>query len=165
MRHTAESKAHLSEMRKGERNPFFGRKHTPETKAKLARVLRENRPGIGFGLSPVQVKIPEGIELGYFAGLVDGEGSIRFVKKTRPFVAVYNTSDAVIVWLLSRVGGAIAGRDTRGRVPCITWRIDAARDVYAVCSALDPLLKAKQTDARLVMSFLERKYGVEVIRG
>lgn len=92
MRHTAESKAHLSEMRKGDKNPFFGRKHTPETKEKLAKILRKNRPGIGFGLSPVKVAIPVGTELGYFAGIVDGEGSIRFVKKTRPFVAVYNTS-------------------------------------------------------------------------
>jgi hypothetical protein len=164
MRHTAESKALLSEARKGEKNPFFGRKHTPETKAKLAKVLRENRPGIGFGLSPVKVKVPSGVELGYFAGIVDGEGSIRVIKKTRPFLAVYNTSQLLMDWLVDRVGGGIVSTDRRGRLPCMTWRVDGARDVYALCVALEPLLIAKRDDVRLVIEFLDAKYK-EVIRG
>lgn len=160
MRHTAESKAHLSEMRKGDKNPFFGRKHTPETKAKLAKILRENRPGIGFGLSPVQVKIPAGVSLGYFAGLVDGEGSIRFRKKIRPFVAVYNTERRMIDWLLENVGGKASPHDhKRGRLPVWQWHVDSARDVYAVCVAIRDLLMAKQGDADAVISFLKEKYG------
>jgi hypothetical protein len=164
MKHTEATRARLSEARRGENNPFHGRKHTPETKAKLAAILRVNRPGIGFGLSPVQVKIPQGVALGYFAGLVDGEGSIRFIRKTRPFVAVYNTSEPLMDWLVLNVGGKVGRFDKRGRSICMTWRIDAARDVFAICSTLAPLLVAKREDATAVINFLEAKYG-ETIHG
>jgi hypothetical protein len=165
MRHTAESKAHLSEMRKGDKNPFFGRKHTPETKAKLAKILRENRPGVGFGLSPGKVRIPEGVALGYFAGLVDGEGSVRFIRKIRPFVAVYNTEKRIMDWLQENVGGkASEVKARKGRKPMWHWRIDATRDVYKICVSIRHLLLAKQDDADIVIRFLETKYG-EVIHG
>ncbi len=163
MRHTAETRAALSERHRGEGNPMFGRKHTPETRAKLANHLRECNARRVYVPSPLSVTIPAGVSLGYFAGLVDGEGSIRF-SRGRPFVAVYNTELPILEWIVREVGGTIGGHDDRGRKTCYSWRIGAARDVYAVCRALLPCLIAKRADALAALAHLDAKYG-EVVGG
>lgn len=165
MRHSELTRARLSQSHKGSGNPMFGRKHSDETKAKIgagSRVTNKNRVYVP---SPQSVIIPDGVSLGYLAGIIDGEGSIRS-SAGRPFVAVYNTSEEIMDWLSSNVGGPLARpSDLRGRVPCFTWRINAALDVYAVCSATLPHLIAKRDDALTTLAFLEEKYGVVMMGG
>jgi len=156
MRHTVETRTRLSRMRSGERNPMAGRTHTPESRAKMANETRPRGASQRFVLQPQSVSIPEGVALGYLAGLIDGEGSMRF-HRDRPFVAVYGER-AVVDWLVANVGGSYGKPDTRGRVPCYCWTVQAARDVAAVCRAVVDLLNVKMADCMLVLEHLEGKY-------
>lgn len=160
MKHTEATKQKLSDMRRGERNPFFGRKHTPETRAKMAAKTRELNGSRQYAVSPQSVKLPTGQDLGYLAGLIDGEGSMGKHGSGSPFLTIYNTDPGVMEWLLSHVGGTVGGSpDVRGRTPCYAWRVQAYRDVQAVLSAVLPLLIAKQRDAVFTLDYVEKRHG------
>lgn len=159
MKHTKATKQRLSRMRKGENNPFFGKKHTPETKAKLAKVLRTYRANRQFSLTAQTVKLSNDESIIYLAGMVDADGSIRFVKKKYPFIAVYNTNKELMKWLVSEIGGKIGGKDNRGRKPSYQWRVYSIRNIYALCKRLLPYLKVKREDGIIVIKFIEEKYG------
>lgn len=82
MKHTEETKRKLSEMRKGKKNPFYGKTHTEEAKRKMALATRRRNLSTGqYNLAQQKVTIPKGGALAYFAGLIDADGSIRFVKE------------------------------------------------------------------------------------
>lgn len=162
MRHTEETKRRLSEMRTGKRNPMYGRRHSDETKAKIGFASRETNAKRQYVPDPQKVSLPTGEALGYLAGLLDGEGSVRF-RAGRPFVAIYGER-SVVEWLVTNVGGSFGKPDTRGRVPCYCWSIAAARDVLAVCRAVSHLLIVKKEDAMNAIAHLEAKYG-EVVGG
>lgn len=157
MRHTPETKAALSVARTGANNPFFGRTHTPEARAKMANATRAQNAARQYVLAPCAVTIPAGERLGYLAGLIDGEGSMRFVR-SRPFVAVYGEL-VIAEWLRTNIGGVYGKPDCRGRVPNYAWRVGGARDVYAVCRAIRPLLVVKGDDCDQVLTALEARYG------
>jgi len=158
VKHTDETKRKMSEMRRGERNPFFGHKHTPEVRAKLIGMLSRARASRQFLPREQRVRIPTGVQLGYLAAMIDGEGSLKF-GRGRPFVAVYNTDERVMRWLVETVGGSAGPWDKRGRVPCWTWHIGAARDVLAVVEAVRPFLICKATEADVAIKYLRSKYG------
>jgi len=158
MRHTEESKRKLSEMRRGSGNPFYGRKHTEESKRRISNGLRLYDGKRQYRIHPQSIRIPIGLNLGYLAGIVDGEGSIRF-RKGRPFIAIYNSDDSLFQWLLHQTGRAPVVGDYRGRVPGWAWAISAARDLYALGKALEPHLVVKKSDLNIVLRFLEDKYG------
>jgi len=159
MEHTKETKSKMSASRVGKNNPFYGKKHTPETKEKLTAVLRRYRSNRTYDLTPRTIRIPCATKLAYLAGLLDGEGSIGFIKKIRPRVSVYNTDRKVMDWLVENVGGKVGQDSARGRVPCMRWSLDAARNVYGLCKAVLPYLIIKKHKAEEVMKFLEVKYG------
>lgn len=159
MHHTKATKDLLSKMRRGELNPFYGKKHTSKTRAKLARILRIHGSKGHLELSPVAVKVPAGLNLGYFAGLVDGEGSVRFYKGRNPSVKVYNSDRRIMLWLKRNVGGSVGGHDKRGRKICYCWSVVAVRGVYVLLQALAPVVIAKTSDVTKALQFLQSKYG------
>lgn len=161
MKHTEATKHKLSMMRRGKNNPFWGRKHTRAVRRAMAlriRIFNSNRT---YDLIPSKVRIPSGIDRGYLAGLIDGEGSIRF-RKGSPFVAIYNSDSQMKRWLEKKTGIKARWSDYRGRVPGWTWNIQAAADVYKVCLELSPLLIAKRRDCGNALAHLIRKYGARV---
>lgn len=162
MEHTIETREKLSKMRKGEANPFFGKRHTPETKAKLVAALCQHATKRTYEIAPPTIVIPSNLDLAYLAGIVDGEGSIKFAKN-RPFVAIYNSNLDLIHWIERLTGiGALAGADRRGRVPCLTWRVGGSANVFLLCKALLPLLIVKKHDAEKVIQHLITKYGMRI---
>ena len=76
MVHAEETKRKLSEMRTGNKNPFYGKHHTEETKARLANATRVYNLSRKYDISPQSIRIPSSQELAYVAGIIDGEGSI-----------------------------------------------------------------------------------------
>jgi len=159
MKHTDETKKKLSEMRKGEKNPFFGKKHTAETREKLSKNMREYGKNRQYAISRLTVVVPSGVTLGYFSGLVDGEGSITF-QGPRPVVVIYNSCRSMMNWLADNIGGSVRWDvDKRGRVPGHVWSVASARNTYALCTAMLPLLTAKKESAEKVIIHLEAKYG------
>lgn len=159
MKHTEQTRQKLSRIRKGNKNPFYGRRHTPETIAKIRASCKQNCKG-QLDLADVSIKLPvEPFDLGYLAGIIDGEGSIG-LRRQRTFVAVYNNDATLMRWLESNIGGNVGwDADKRGREPNHTWSISAARDVYYLCVTMLPYLKIKKTDAQDVTTYLEQKYG------
>lgn len=159
MKHTEETKRKLSEMRAGERNPFFGRKHSPESIERIREAGR-GRPGNRTPAAQ-SVVVPEGVALGYLAGLIDGEGSIGVRAKGNQFLSIYNTELAVMEWLTANVGGHVGGSpDRRGRELCYCWTVQRARDVIAILCAVRPYLIAKAEDAERVRLYIEVTYGL-----
>lgn len=161
MIHTKETKSKISKSRKGENNPFYGKKHTPETRAKLSANLKKYNQNRTYDLKDISIKIPDINDLHYLAGMIDADGSIRF-SKGRPFVAVYNSNNELMNWIINKVGGTISGKDKRGREISYTWRVGATRNVYLLCVALMPILKVKKNDADIVIKHLIEKYGKRI---
>lgn len=155
MKHTTETKAKLSAMRKGAANPFFGRKHSEETRAKMAESTRQRNAARRYVPNAQSVRIPSGADLGYLAGIIDGEGSIGVRANGRVYVTVYNTCLSLMEWLEANVGGKVgASPDRRGRELCYAWSIQALNDVAAVVRAVVPMLHAKADDAARTLAYI-----------
>ncbi len=161
MKHTKATKRKLSLMRRGERNPFYGKHHTDSTKARLAKSTREfNLASRKYSIGPRTVFPISDTDAAYLAGIVDGDGSIGFVKE-RPRISVYNTDFSMIHWLDTHLGAKGMAVDRRGRTMNYVWYTSAARDVYFLCRRLMPFLIVKHSAAKRVIAFLEGKYGRE----
>src|SRR6516165_10827668 len=107
-------------------------------------------------------------EMGYFAGLLDGEGSISLVrshaKRTRgryvyPLVRIANTDPAVMTWLTTKIGMGVRSHqqrhDGRKDVMHFAW---ACGDAIAILRWIAPLLIIKRDRAELVLDL----YDLEV---
>lgn len=158
MKHTAATKRRLSEMRKGKLNPFYGKKHSSETKEKLGVILRSYQANRTYDIAPPTIQVPGGNALAYLAGIVDGEGSIGF-RKQSPYIAVYNGDKTLFEWFTEQTSKAPRWTDFRGRVPGWQWSISGANNVYVLCKALLPLLIVKRKNGLAVMKYLEDRYG------
>lgn len=159
MRHTEEKKAKLSAMRRGSNNPFYGKKHTPEVLEGMrnrARALNANRT---YAVQPQRLITPTSDAIrGYLAGMIDADGSIRFRKKTLPFVCVYNTYAPLLDWLRETLGCGSIYKTTKGREQVQCWQTTAARDLFALLTSIRPFLIVKASDADAVLAFLREKY-------
>ena len=100
MRHTDQTKAKLSEMRRGERNPFFGKRHSDEFRRQQSERTRAFNAKRQYEAAPQQIVVPTDVAiLGYLAGMIDADGSIRFRRQKHPFVCIYNTHEPLLDWL------------------------------------------------------------------
>jgi hypothetical protein len=113
-----------------------------------------------------QLRLPDNeYQVGYIAGLLDGEGTIRqFSVRGREVVRVQiaNTDRDLIAWLGS-FGGAVNwdARDGRERAnkPCAAWKVNRAIDCYRLLLLLEPHLIIKRTRAREAIRLLREKWG------
>lgn len=156
--HTEETKRKLSEMRRGDRNPFYGKKHTPEALAKMANA-RRLRDGKGrVTLDQRNLRDANDIVWSYVAGLIDGEGSITKHRKAN-VVYIYNTSSNLMEWLLSTIGGKVRYACHRnGRSPCHVWIACSVRNVHYLLSRVIPFLVIKKDKANSVIAEIATKY-------
>lgn len=164
MKHSTATREKISAMQTGERNSFYGRRHSPEARAKISAATRHrNLSGKrAYAPAPQRIVLPDEKTLAYVAGLIDADGSIRF-SGGRPFIAIYNTSAALIEWLTATFGYGCISNGNKGREQVVAWRLSAARDVYALVSAVRPRLIVKAADADVVLAWLSDKYGEEVV--
>ncbi len=102
----------------------------------------------------------EEVDIGYLAGLVDGEGSIGYNKSTNSWrVIIAMTDKPVTDWLL-RMGGSVCIRKAYGsRKTCYYWTLCRQPHVYMLLDRVMPLLKvpAKRTKAAHVCDDLSER--------
>lgn len=158
MQHTAKTKRKLSRMRKGKKNPFFGRTHTPAAKEKMSLWTRTHNARRQYEIMPCSLKRFARTDAAYVAGLIDGEGSIT-VSHGRPVVYIYNTSLALMEWIVAHVGGAFRVSHCAGRSPCHVWTVASARNVHRLLSMVLEFLVIKRDKALNHLRLLTEKYG------
>lgn len=107
----------------------------------------------------------------YLAGIIDGEGSIMLEQQSggRPYyvpkVAVYNTNYRLMEWLLSVIE-PIPRCITRSTIRRKShWKISYQMDVrgvgsvYSLLVKVEPFLKLKDENARLLIEYCEGRIG------
>lgn len=103
------------------------------------------------------------VDIGYVAGIVDGEGSI--VGPPKVTVQVSMTTREVIQRLHKLCGGSVSGpyenRSGRAEIclPQYHWTVSSAYSVYRLLRVLLPGLIVKKEKAEIVIQFLERKWS------
>ena len=103
--------------------------------------------------------------LSYFAGIVDGEGSIGIAKckgesngyirqyRYRPFFSITNTHLPMLQYLKKHFGGSIAYSDERTQCYNMTFSANKIREILP---ELIPYLLIKKKQAEIVLEFLNR---------
>jgi len=105
-------------------------------------------------------------DIGYFAGIVDGEGCIDITKGNRKNGKSYFTSRLHIVntdinlmeWLKERIGMGSYYREHRERdnhKKCYTFVISAVNDLLGILKAIEPYLVIKKEKAQEIIKLLE----------
>lgn len=102
------------------------------------------------------------LDVGYVAGIVDGEGSI--VGPPKVTLRVNMTTREVIDHLHKLCGGSVTGpyenRSGRAEIcqPQYHWTVSSAESVYRLLRVLLPHLIVKREKAEMVIRFLEKKW-------
>lgn len=129
-----------------------------------ADIQREN-PGIGEWC----------ILCAYLAGIIDGEGTVRCRAKYGLSITVYNTDEALIRWLLERVGGSVtherrtcaAGCDIahiHHRKPRMAWSVGGEL-AAVVLEHIAPLMIIKRRRAEDCLSAWRARPRAKTLRG
>jgi len=114
-------------------------------------------------------------QLGYLAGIVDGEGCITLVADRRrgnyrPLVYVCNMNEEVIKYVNAVLNpfGRLKVHDYRRgkKKPIHSVTINRYHDAYIVLSKLIPYLKGKRRQAELILEFINmrRFWRKEIVR-
>lgn len=134
-------------------------------------VMRAHRLGIkmqhesrwaGMSLSGTMIShLPE-TERAYLAGIIDGEGCLRFSKfsnKGHPCfhvsVEIANTSKLLLAWLDERMPGAAYHTPRKHKNPkwrdCYAWKVAGNRKALILLRELLPYLVIKKQQAELLL--------------
>jgi hypothetical protein len=124
------------------------------------------------GLRRRTVSVPTGINLGYLAGLFDGEGNLQMRYKSETSlackIAIYSTTPEVMTWLTDNVGGAVrwdhARVKRRGWLPIGSWCVYRAQDVAALLAAMLPLLLVKRATAVKTLRVIRSRLHLTIPR-
>lgn len=107
-------------------------------------------------------------KLSYFAGVVDGEGSItlylRSSKSLRLRIQVANTSTVLMDWLKINYGGTVSPvkRNRANHKLGYMWFTDGEK-AYDLIKLLEPYLLIKQPQARVSMEAWETRASTPLI--
>ena len=121
-----------------------------------------NYPKIDFS------QIPE-VKVAYFAGIVDGEGSIIIPSKKNLRVGLFiaNTHRGVLEWVLENFPCGnlrlVKRKKRRDHEVCYQVYIQGTRNVYQLLLGILPYLIIKKDRALHCIKFLENKYGDELL--
>jgi hypothetical protein len=116
---------------------------------------------------PQTIFIPDSpAKLAYFAGIVDGEGTIDFIKnknrcrkEVAPRLKVGNTDSRLINWLLAEIGGRCYKYHPKNKrhKPCYEWFVSGVQNIRPLLCAVFPYLIIKQKKAKEILNFCENE--------
>ena len=103
-------------------------------------------------------------EIGYIAGLIDGEGYIRFNSAQRqvsrvPIIAVTNTNVEVLNWLSKKVGGHVYLKNMpkkKTHKPSYEWKFCGVKQIKHFLEQIKDLLIIKRPQAELMLEYLRK---------
>lgn len=102
--------------------------------------------------------------IGYFSGLLDGEGNIQFKPnkgKISYKLQIYNTHKGIMQWLLENIGGSVRWDYKRvernGWKPCGIWSLYRAQDLYVILQWCFNHLVVKKDTANTLIQMLQAK--------
>lgn len=103
--------------------------------------------------------------LGYIAGLLDGEGCF-YTGSSNQYVAVYSTDKNILQYVqdVLQIGTIVKSGDNekRGFKTCWSWRVQNIAGCVGVATLFEPILLIKQEAARKLISALESRVEVVV---
>jgi len=104
----------------------------------------------------VSIGRPTPAEVGYLAGIMDGEGYFTASVKTRSFgLRVAMTDECVIDWLHEHFSGSVSRAGvTKAGNRVYTWTLSRQADLTYVLPRLIPLLVCKRAQAEAMMALL-----------
>jgi len=122
------------------------------------------KPTTGHGAKPYEVPLLNDFDLGYIAGLFDGEGCFHAGASIQ-YAAIFNTNKDLLQYVLDvlKVGSIMKSGDNekRGFKPCWVWKVQTLAGCLGVARMFEPILLVKQEAARKLISAVESR--VEVI--
>ena len=106
------------------------------------------------------------LEIGYIAGIIDGEGSISLKRQSRRrslglFIQVTNSNKAMLKWLQQKIDGGIYPHSStysdgsKNRLDAWIWQLRKRDDVKSLLNQLLPVLIIKKRHAELMLEFIE----------
>lgn len=94
-------------------------------------------------------------EAAYIAGIIDGEGTVGFRGGRSVRVAVINTDEELIAFLLS-IGGSVGVRaKIANRRQCFAWTIGSRGDVKWLLSQVEPYMIVKRQKALDALALID----------
>lgn len=107
------------------------------------------------------------MELGYIAGMLDGEGHIRLRYSNGQWsleTAIANTHRPVLDWIKKRIGGVVVSKAVKNprAKPCWAWRA-SVRLSLRLLQSVGPALKIKRRHAQLALLFYRKIPAYKVI--
>ena len=107
-------------------------------------------------------------EIGYMAGIIDGEGTISILKVTKrkthhiltPKISLANTDVRLVEWLANRTGTKINSRKRGNEKHRDQYQVQVGGyRCYNLLKMVEPWLTIKRPQCRLVMTFIESRLG------
>lgn len=119
--------------------------------------LISHHSALGLGRRPQLAPLTlSDTEAAYLAGIVDGEGNISFRGTASVRLHVGNTSEPLIAWLESRVGGrSYCAAPIPNRLTVWRWAIGNRVDVLAVLQRIEPFMIVKRDQAQRAIAALQ----------
>jgi hypothetical protein len=132
----------MERVKRGETIPALSREYGYAAPSSLYGLLARHCDYIPTGEYESTIQVPDNpIELGYLAGIIDGEGSIMLAEGKYWHVKVGMTDFEVINWLESLGGKTNHGYPTPPRKPTKIWFVARKKDVGTLLKAILPYLK------------------------
>ena len=113
-----------------------------------------------YGGSMQQLYKWEERELAYFAGILDGEGTISLTNDCVAYLSVSATSPALTEWLVKHFGGKLSGgykKQNANASIVYRWSVQAKTHLINLLMQVTPFLVIKQLQARLLLKYLALK--------
>jgi lambda repressor-like predicted transcriptional regulator len=122
------------------------------------------------GLRRRMIRIPsDPAIIGYFAGLLDGEGNLQLKhkhhgKSVGGKMAIYSTTPGVMSWLNRNIGGIIrwdTKRTTKhGWKPMGIWEVYRAQDMASLLKVVFPMLIVKRKQAKRLLQLYATRFEI-----